>query len=142
VTAGPERAVPYQPSKKRRAEIYINKLELYRDRVPSFDEYPFNLPAIRSLKKLEFTHPLTFFIGENGSGKSTLTEAIAISAGFNSEGGRPASLWARNKCSHNKYPDEPDHKVSENLRRFLRIQTVFDRAVANPVFKCDYTCNE
>jgi predicted ATPase len=30
---------------------------------------------------------VTFFVGENGSGKSTLLEAIAVSMGFNAEGG-------------------------------------------------------
>jgi predicted ATPase len=49
--------------------------------------YPFSLPAIRGLRTLEFTSPVTFFVGENGSGKSTLIEAIAIAAGLNPEGG-------------------------------------------------------
>lgn len=31
--------------------------------------------------------PVTYFVGENGSGKSTLLEAIAVSCGFNPEGG-------------------------------------------------------
>lgn len=39
--------------------------------------FPFNLPVIRSLDILNFTVPVTFFVGENGSGKSTLLEAIA-----------------------------------------------------------------
>lgn len=40
--------------------------------------FPFSVPAIRTLPELEFTSPITFFVGENGSGKSTLLEAIAI----------------------------------------------------------------
>jgi predicted ATPase len=32
------------------------------------------------LRKLEFTAPVTFFVGENGSGKSTLLEALAVAA--------------------------------------------------------------
>lgn len=43
--------------------------------------FPFNVPVVRSLAKLEFHSPVTFFIGENGSGKSTLLEAIACAAG-------------------------------------------------------------
>jgi predicted ATPase len=43
--------------------------------------FPLNVPAIRSLEKLEFHAPVTFFVGENGSGKSTLLEAIAAAAG-------------------------------------------------------------
>ncbi len=52
--------------------------------------YPYDIPAVRYLKKageLEFTRPVTFFIGENGTGKSTLLEAIAVRLGFNPEGG-------------------------------------------------------
>lgn len=45
------------------------------------------IAALHDLKSLEFTSPITFFVGENGSGKSTLLEAIAIAAGFNPEGG-------------------------------------------------------
>ncbi|MBR4760890.1 MAG: AAA family ATPase [Lachnospiraceae bacterium] len=36
---------------------------------------------------LMLSKPITFFVGENGSGKSTLLEAIAVSYGFNPEGG-------------------------------------------------------
>jgi predicted ATPase len=43
--------------------------------------FPFNLPILQSLEKLEFTSAVTFFVGENGSGKSTLLEAIACAAG-------------------------------------------------------------
>lgn len=43
----------------------------------SQEQYPFSLPIVQNLKELEFTSPITFFVGENGSGKSTLLEAIA-----------------------------------------------------------------
>lgn len=46
-----------------------------------------DIEAVKGLDKLEFVKPVTFFVGENGSGKSTLLEAIAISSGFNPEGG-------------------------------------------------------
>jgi len=60
---------------------------LMRDWVESFDVYPFNLPVIGGLDRLEFHPKVTYFIGENGSGKSTLLEAIAVAVGFNPEGG-------------------------------------------------------
>lgn len=41
------------------------------------DSYPFNLEIVRSFRGMEFSSPVTFFVGENGSGKSTLLEAIA-----------------------------------------------------------------
>lgn len=42
--------------------------------------FPFSVPAIRTLERLELTGPVTLFVGENGSGKSTLLEAIAAAA--------------------------------------------------------------
>lgn len=66
---------------------YIRSVELLRDKVPSFSEYPFNLAVIRELSGLEFHSKVTYFVGENGTGKSTILEAIATSYGFNPEGG-------------------------------------------------------
>jgi predicted ATPase len=62
-------------------------MRLLREEVPSFDVFPFQLPAIRSLDELRLDARVTFLVGENGSGKSTLVEAIAVAAGFNPEGG-------------------------------------------------------
>jgi predicted ATPase len=66
---------------------YLAEVGLRRDTVPSFDTYPFSLPAVRPLERLELHPAVTFFVGENGSGKSTLLEAIAVACGFNAEGG-------------------------------------------------------
>lgn len=66
---------------------FVSALRLRREDVPGFDAYPFHLPAIRSLERLELHPAVTFFIGENGSGKSTLLEALAVKLGFNAEGG-------------------------------------------------------
>ncbi|MEQ5837763.1 AAA family ATPase [Marinobacter sp. NFXS9] len=66
---------------------YIRDVELKRDLVRSFDYYPFSIPAIKNLDTLEFGKEVTILVGENGSGKSTLLEAIAVSLGFNPEGG-------------------------------------------------------
>jgi len=69
------------------AEHYLLDVKLRRERVPSFDAYPFSLPVVRNLHTLELHPKVTFVIGENGSGKSTLLEAIATAWGFNAEGG-------------------------------------------------------
>ncbi len=66
---------------------YISRVSLKRDGIESFDRYPFNLPAIRSLEPIHLHPKVTFLVGENGSGKSTLLEAIAVALGFNPEGG-------------------------------------------------------
>jgi len=41
------------------------------------DPFPFDLEIVKSLREIQFTAPVTFFVGENGSGKSTVMEAIA-----------------------------------------------------------------
>ncbi len=66
---------------------FIEGIELVRNRVPSFDQYPYSIPAIQALEQLEFHPNVTFFVGENGTGKSTLLEAIAVAEGLNPEGG-------------------------------------------------------
>jgi predicted ATPase len=42
--------------------------------------FPFDLPAVRTLRRLSFEAPVTLFVGENGSGKSTLLEALAVAS--------------------------------------------------------------
>ena len=69
-------------------DVFVSQIAL-RDTVPS-DSYLADLPVIRHLQKmgkLQFRKPVTFLVGENGIGKSTLIEAIAVSMGFNPEGG-------------------------------------------------------
>jgi len=66
---------------------YLLNIQFKRDKVASFAKYPFNLPFIKKLSSIDFHPKVTFFVGENGSGKSTILEAIAISCGFNPEGG-------------------------------------------------------
>jgi predicted ATPase len=57
---------------------YVREVKLRRDKVESFDGYPFSLPVVRHLDTLELHPAVTFLVGENGSGKSTLMEAIAV----------------------------------------------------------------
>lgn len=39
--------------------------------------FPFDVPAVESMQRIEFASAVTFFVGENGSGKSTVMEAMA-----------------------------------------------------------------
>lgn len=67
---------------------YVRAVELSGE-LPC-DSYLWDVPAVRYLRKagrLEFSHDVTFLVGENGTGKSTLLEAIAVACGFNAEGG-------------------------------------------------------
>lgn len=65
----------------------LKSVSLLREKVSSFDEFPFSIPAIQSMDEIEFSGSVTFFVGENGSGKSTLLEAIAGQCNFNTAGG-------------------------------------------------------
>lgn len=66
---------------------FIRSMELQREKIPSFSEFPFCLSAVRDLTELKFHPKVTFIIGENGTGKSTILEALATAYGFNPEGG-------------------------------------------------------
>lgn len=44
------------------------------------DDFPFSVPAIRSLEAVELDVEVCLFVGENGTGKSTLLEALAVAA--------------------------------------------------------------
>ena len=57
---------------------------------PQRDLYLRDIPAVQQLLRgepMEFSRPVTVFVGENGTGKSTVLEAIAVDMGFNAEGG-------------------------------------------------------
>src|SRR5918992_4146897 len=76
---------------------YLLGVSLKPDSVRPGD-YPFHLPLIRSLD-LQFSCPVTFFVGENGTGKSTVIEALAALCRL------PVSGGSRNELSANHGPD-------------------------------------
>lgn len=106
----------------------LRSLELRHDRVPDHDAYPFSIPALRALERLDFHPEVTFLVGENGSGKSTLIEAIAIAAGFNPEGGTK-SFTGRARPSESSLSEHV--RLVRGARRerggfFLRAETMFN----------------
>ena len=71
------------------SDLYIEGIKIHKG-AGSNDSYVFGLPVVKNLirkEQLPFKNKVTFFVGENGTGKSTLLEAIAVSFGFNAEGG-------------------------------------------------------
>ena len=109
---------------------YVSRVSLQRDKVESFERYPFSLAAVRNLDRVELHPRMTFIVGENGSGKSTLLEAVAISLGFNPEGGtRNFNFGTR--ASHSELHEYL--RVAKGVRRprdgfFLRAESFFNVA--------------
>jgi predicted ATPase len=56
--------------------IHLKSVRLMPKQFPVRDRYPFNLPVFQIADELNFSSPVTFFVGENGSGKSTLLQAL------------------------------------------------------------------
>ncbi|MEO5666993.1 MAG: AAA family ATPase [Bdellovibrionota bacterium] len=111
-------------------EAILKSIELLREKVPSFDSYPYSIPAIRSLGKIEMHPRVTYLVGENGSGKSTLLEAVAIAAGNNPEGGGK-SLRFTTESSHSELARSL--RLARGARRerdsyFLRAESFYNVA--------------
>ncbi|MCK4840358.1 MAG: AAA family ATPase [Methylococcales bacterium] len=112
------------------ATHYLLEAKLLRDKVPSFDQYPFSLPVINNLETIEFHPKVTFFVGENGTGKSTLLEAIATAWGFNPEGGTKNFSFSTRKSHSNLHKCL---RLSKSYKRpkdgfFLRAESYFNVA--------------
>jgi predicted ATPase len=109
---------------------FLFRATLRREKVTSFTEFPFCIPAIGDLDTIEFDQPVTFFVGENGSGKSTLLEAIAVGMGLNPEGGSRNFKFATRE-SHSNLSDYL--RLARSARRirdsyFLRAESYFNVA--------------
>ncbi len=91
---------------------FIKSMYVVPERVRSWDEYPFTLPAVKAMDKIQYHPKVTYFVGENGSGKSTLLEGLAVALGFNPEGGsksfrfatRESHSWLGNAMRVGKVP--------------------------------------
>lgn len=92
---------------------FIRSLSIDWDAIPK-GSYLRGILALTRLEELEFTHDATIFAGENGTGKSTLLEAIAVSCGFNREGGTL-------NYAHSSYDDVSElHEAVSLVRGFSR----------------------
>ena len=66
--------------------LFIQTIRIDWNQISS-DSYLHGISALKESSELTLEKAVTFFVGENGTGKSTLLEAIAVSYGFNPEGG-------------------------------------------------------
>ena len=62
--------------------MHLERITIHPDRYPVRDHYPFTLAVAHETPAIDFTTPVTFFVGENGSGKSTILRAIASRCGI------------------------------------------------------------
>lgn len=109
---------------------YLRHIELCRDKIESFSEYPYCLPVLKDLSILEFHPNVTYIVGENGTGKSTLLEAIAIGYGFNPEGGTRNFNFSTNDTHSDLYKNL---KLVKGVKRprdgfFLRAESFYNVA--------------
>lgn len=107
---------------------FVTQVRLRVEDIESFEHYPFCLPTVRHLGALELHPKVTFVVGENGSGKSTLLEAIAVSWGFNPEGGT-RNFGFNTRASHSEL--HAYLRLSKGVRRpkdgfFLRAESFFN----------------
>lgn len=101
--------------------------------------YLSNLPVVKHLirhQSLPLSKNVTFFVGENGTGKSTLLEAIAVSYGFNAEGGSVNF----NFSTRNTHSELCNHLILRKRAKardgfFLRAESVYN--VATNIDKMD-----
>ncbi|MCD7731942.1 MAG: AAA family ATPase [Oscillospiraceae bacterium] len=111
------------------SELLINSLTIDWSKV-SRESYLRKIPAISKLNYLEFSSPVTCFVGENGTGKSTLLEAMAISFGFNPEGGTENYLFSTHDSHSELYKAV---RLSKGTKRpkhgfFLRSESYYNIA--------------
>ncbi|NLR80371.1 AAA family ATPase [Chitinophaga eiseniae] len=108
----------------------LMEVSLKKDKIPSKDQYPFNIPALRNFSSLKFHPKVTYLSGENGMGKSTLIEAIAVACGFNPEGGSRNFTFATHN-SHSvlhQYLTVARGAVKPQDGYFLRSESFFNVA--------------
>jgi len=89
--------------------MFITKIKIDSERFPTWQVYPFCVPAICQTSELTLRQPVVFFVGENGSGKSTLLEAITRKCGVH--------IWdkPRRHLAH-------ENPFEDKLHRFVSVQ--------------------
>ncbi len=109
---------------------FIDRIKL-KSSVPD-DSYLKSIPAVKYLEKakeLVFNSNVTIFTGENGSGKSTLIEAIAVTCGFNPEGGTKNYSFSTNSTHSGLWERiTVSRKKRERDGYFLRAESFYNAA--------------
>ena len=109
------------------------------------DTFPFDLEIVKSLREIQFTSPVTFFVGENGSGKSTVMEAIACAVESITVGSESVktdkTLAPVRKLAQYFYPQRQTQVMNEGWATFWHytiLQTMFERGLVNEGFMFEF----
>ena len=116
------------------SNLMVRRISLERDKIENFDKYPFNIPVVENFHELEFSSPVTFFVGENGIGKSTFIEALAVSLGLPAEGGTQNFMYSTNNTVSNlsdylkiRMDNKPQTKFFLRAESFYNFSTELER---------------
>jgi predicted ATPase len=83
--------------------MHLKSVSFDSGRYPTSDEYPFNLELIQKTGRIDFTTPVTFFVGENGSGKTTVLKGICRKCGIHIWQDEPAKRFRNNPYEEDLY---------------------------------------
>lgn len=110
--------------------LFVKSIIYNKSTVENHNKYPFNIPALNDLERLDLNKNVTFFIGENGTGKSTLIEAIAVNLKINPEGGTQ-NFCFNTKNTHSNLSNYITLASSWNIPKtkfFLRAESFYNVA--------------
>lgn len=110
--------------------LFVKKIMLNRNRVITFNKYPFNIELLKDFKELSFEKNVSFFVGDNGIGKSTLIEALAVKLELNAEGGTQNFMFSTNDTHSNlyEYLNIVTDIIKPKNKFFFRAETFYNLA--------------